>query len=252
MTLDQIAEQWAKVKTQAERFCFVSADPFLQRKSLLEVQAEAKLLGEYLEIAIADSEQPDSVPDTLYCLMEVLWGIQAELKMWIAISEKNFSMAWDYLVTAQNFFAFAAQHCPMITKADNRGRMLEALERILFPPQTFTSPGMLARFTCSICGRDSDACSHIRGRLYRGRLCQSIVSDIQLLEISLVDVPADKHRRFISYGDGVQKIDTLTNGPYKENGHGRAATPPATSLGRNSRCPCGSGRKFKNCCMKQI
>ena len=36
-----------------------------------------------------------------------------------------------------------------------------------------------------------------------------------------------------------------------EDGVPRAAATPGQSVGRNDPCPCGSGRKFKHCCLRQ-
>ena len=43
---------------------------------------------------------------------------------------------------------------------------------------------------CSICGQDPDGCPHIRGRVYDGELCFSVVTRADLLEVSLVSRPA--------------------------------------------------------------
>ncbi len=47
--------------------------------------------------------------------------------------------------------------------------------------------------TCSVCGRDrtSEGCSHIRGKIYNGRICHTVLDDISdAYEWSFVAVPA--------------------------------------------------------------
>jgi hypothetical protein len=52
---------------------------------------------------------------------------------------------------------------------------------------------------CSICGQDPDACPHIRGRLYDGRVCHSVVTRADLLEVSLVSRPVDLDARIEAF-----------------------------------------------------
>ncbi len=226
MNLQELVDEWSAVKGHAEIFCFASGDPDL-RVGAVESIGQAKVrFGRLLEAAIEDPAEPDSTANTLFCLLQVLDGIESELRMWQAIYEHNFSEAWDFLVAAQDSCSFASQGCPMLTRVDNRLRMLDCLERILFPPQIFSSPGMLAEFKCSICELDIKDCAHIRGRVYRGRLCYHIATSVEILEFSIVAEPADRRRRITSYSEGTKTIDKLTNGPSKQALH----MPPNTQL----------------------
>jgi hypothetical protein len=51
---------------------------------------------------------------------------------------------------------------------------------------------------CSICGQDPDGCPHIRGRIYDGHVCHSVVTRADLLEVSLVSRPVDLDARIES------------------------------------------------------
>lgn len=51
---------------------------------------------------------------------------------------------------------------------------------------------------CSICGENPDDCPHIRGRVYAGQLCVSVVTQADLLEVSLVSRPVDLDARIDS------------------------------------------------------
>jgi hypothetical protein len=51
---------------------------------------------------------------------------------------------------------------------------------------------------CSICGHDPDGCPHVRGRIYGGELCVSVVTRADLLEVSLVSRPVDLDARIES------------------------------------------------------
>jgi hypothetical protein len=77
--------------------------------------------------------------------------------------------------------------------------------------QTFLSPGFIVGSQiCSICGQEYDDCDHIKGRLYKRKFCVTELRDLQALEVSFVDDPANKRHRVIAFTeDGVTK-DSLT------------------------------------------
>lgn len=61
------------------------------------------------------------------------------------------------------------------------------------------SIGFVARAAeCSICGQDPEDCPHISGRLYDGERCVRIITDLDLLEVSLVARPAQPDARIMS------------------------------------------------------
>jgi hypothetical protein len=102
-------------------------------------------------------------------------------------------------------------------RAPNRStvRRLAAIpfqvERVLFPHIAFMSAGMIVRKSeCTICGETPGECEHIRGHVYDGKSAGILVTEAELRETSLVDVPADKRCRVEQItSDGVTR-DTLT------------------------------------------
>jgi hypothetical protein len=69
------------------------------------------------------------------------------------------------------------------------------------------SPGFVARTVeCSICGRDPDECPHISGRIYDGQRCVRNVTDLDLLEISLVARPKQPDARIESMSIDVKDL----------------------------------------------
>ncbi|MEU3768487.1 HK97 family phage prohead protease [Amycolatopsis keratiniphila] len=61
------------------------------------------------------------------------------------------------------------------------------------------SPGFIIKSAeCSICHADPSECPHIRGETYDGETCLRIIKDVELLEISLVDIPAQPDARIQS------------------------------------------------------
>jgi len=51
---------------------------------------------------------------------------------------------------------------------------------------------------CSICGRDPDGCPHITGRMYNGKQCFRVIKRWDLLDVSLVDRPAQPDARIMA------------------------------------------------------
>jgi hypothetical protein len=61
------------------------------------------------------------------------------------------------------------------------------------------SIGFVARaIECSICGCDPDECPHITGRMYDGERCIRVITELDLLEVSLVGRPQQPDARIMS------------------------------------------------------
>jgi hypothetical protein len=143
---------------------------------------------------------------------------------------------------------------------------LTELERA-YPYAVFASVGMLVeRFDCSICGLDidSDDCCHLRGHLYRGVMAYGIARNIVGDHVSLVTEPEDK-RCVVRYDDQsdhfklvgllatliASKKWRLSDFSHLEHSNKILPNPNYQYLGRNDLCFCGSGKKFKKCCIAQ-
>jgi hypothetical protein len=67
------------------------------------------------------------------------------------------------------------------------------------------SPAYIVRKAeCSICGKDLALCDHVTGRVYDGQRCFRWLREVELLEVSFVDRPAQPDARIhaISIGTG--------------------------------------------------
>ena len=139
-------------------------------------------------------------------------GMERRARLWIAVREGEMSEAWSNLVGAQGAMEAAIRAHPYgIQFAQILGE-LEALERIVFPPQTFFSTGMLIKEShCSICQKPFGSCEHIKGRVYDGQFAARVITELDLLEVSVVDTPDDKRCRafIVKDADGVSR-DMLT------------------------------------------
>lgn len=135
----------------------------------------------------------------------------------------------------------------------------------LFPYKVFLSPGMVVHSAeCSICGQPvgiRKGCGHETGMIYNGEVCLRVIRDIELLETSFVTDPVQKYSipfsKDIKYEYGpVRYLLQGLQSPW----HGwdvMLSEVPGGGLrfpgtGRNAPCPCGSGEKYKRCCIREV
>lgn len=139
----------------------------------------------------------------------------------------------------------------------------------IFPYKVFLSPAYIKhRKECSICGRQvlpRTSCVHRLGEIYNGRMCHHIVTDAELLEISLVENPVQKYSVAFPKHTGNRENGDSYNYATVEYARSAIQNPfdiwsveRTTKLwphshfqriGRNDPCPCGSSEKYKKCCL---
>lgn len=59
---------------------------------------------------------------------------------------------------------------------------------------------------CSICRNDPDDCDHIRGREYGGQVCGHVITEADILEVSVVGRPAQPDARITSVSVGTNEL----------------------------------------------
>ena len=134
-----------------------------------------------------------------------------ELKMIIALKEDRAGEAWDNLIEAQGHISTAIKVHDNFSYLEKYADKLSAIEQLLFPPQTFCSPGMIVKESqCSICKQDYGECDHVKGKAYMGELCVRIITKAELREISLVKEPANRHARAMHFSEKEGNRDIMT------------------------------------------
>lgn len=132
----------------------------------------------------------------------------------------------------------------------------------LFPYRLFLSPGYaIGLQECTICGEEMTprgGCDHRVHNLYEGRMCARIVKDLDILEVSLVERPVNKYAvafpQGVPYNYGAVKyvVEGLRS-PWDGWSYERMLRDTEDALypdaNRNDRCPCGSRKKYKRCCI---
>ncbi|MCI8507703.1 MAG: SEC-C domain-containing protein [Lachnospiraceae bacterium] len=135
----------------------------------------------------------------------------------------------------------------------------------LFPYKYFFSrEAIVKEEKCSICGEIISlrhGCNHRLGQLYMGEQCCHKVTDIEFLGFAIVTDPFDKYsmlhipeQKYNYYP--LEELMKVLQTPFDIwcVDELNIVSPEYENISRNDLCPCGSGKKFKKCCMgtKQI
>lgn len=130
----------------------------------------------------------------------VIGAVRSELMMWILLKLDMPNEAWDQNVAAQMGYLDASRADKGFGNAQKGKQKLESLEDKLFPPQSYVSAGFVAdKIDCTICGERYAKCEHLRGKAYMGQFCDVIHRNPRGDHVALVDTPADKRCRVISF-----------------------------------------------------
>jgi hypothetical protein len=77
---------------------------------------------------------------------------------------------------------------------------------------------------CSICSRDPDECPHITGRSYDGKCCIRMITDLDLIDVSLVARPKQPDARTCR----IEQSSTVIRGELREGFCAKWAGRPAS------------------------
>ena len=202
-------EEFRETTNECQKFCYMS------RAKEYQVQAREKLKA--LETKAIKLKQKaittkfEDAANALLCFEKMTSAIINELDMWIALKDDEPGAAWDFLVNAQMAIISAMQAHSIASNLDSYAEHLSLLEHLLFPAQMFFSPGLIIREArCSICGQEYGECDHAVGKPYMGEICSRLIIHADMEEGSIVDKPANKHARIISFTDQGVHRDFLT------------------------------------------
>lgn len=214
---------------ECERFAFAVR----AREFQVEGIEKLRILGERLSAMKAraiEASDEDSA-NCLLCLERITMALEKELGMWVAFKDDKPALAWDELVSAQSFALDAIRAHEIGTNAIHYFEKLELLERLLFPPMMFMSPGVIVLASeCTICGSEYGECNHIKGRPYMGEICTRKLTKVEVREVSIVSNPANKHARIYQISEGNTMRDLLSwrELPSSESGPSREINEKST------------------------
>jgi len=141
----------------------------------------------------------------------------------------------------------------------------------LFPYKLFFSPEIIEHEKkCNICGKIisiRNPCGHEVGEIYNGEMCIRIVTKAEFISISLVESPLQKYSvpfmtdpktgKTVDHYDYslLENLLKILKSPFDEWDYKKTTKMYPHSkfkhIGRNENCPCGSGKKYKQCCLKR-
>ncbi|MBI4763417.1 MAG: SEC-C domain-containing protein [Deltaproteobacteria bacterium] len=232
------------------------------RHDLEGLKNEIKAFNEELE---SPSEQ---VLNELFLLRSYIQFLILYSIFWEKLEEQKFGNSWHSLQDAISQYRivkkFSCENDESIFLPFFENQIL-SLEK-LYPYNVFFSMGAVVDYyECNICGLDidSDECPHFKGELYSGVMAVAIAKNFsQVDHVSMVKHPADK-RCVVQYDDDGEQFNLIRylSNLLKEKeilpfdfGELRFSekiiqNPDYVKLGRNQKCFCGSGKKFKHCCI---
>lgn len=206
---EQYQSKMSKKVAQCRRFCYAARAKEYQKEAIEQLSSLLHEAGNLKAEMIVDGYE--DAANKLLSMEEILKAVINELKMWIDLKNDDPNSAWTFLIHAQTATRSAIQAHSIAGHLSQYAEYLYALEKILFPPQLFTSAGMIIKkSTCSVCGTEYGDCDHIAGKAYMGELCARIIEEGNLREVSVVPEPANKHCRMLSFSDSNGTRDIMT------------------------------------------
>ena len=178
------------------------------------------------------------------------------------IANSEYENAWNDLDRTDTIIYYICENYDL-SKSDDFG-LLQIRKQVhnlqkLFPYVFFFSrETVIEKEVCSICGRENSLrhhCDHVPCKLYMGEMCMMDVQKIVLKGIAIVRKPFDKIAVLKPKGKEfdysvLEHILENWRGPYDffQIKTRKEKSPEFRGVGRNEKCPCGSGKKYKKCC----
>lgn len=247
-----------KLRLQGEVF----SEPYRERQ---ESEPLFKCIKQYaIENNIEELANAQYVA-SLY--MKLLCQLSSYFK---SLQEKEYRESWNILQDCLDSAYWIGQY----TITENRYEIPQIVDLLtsyesLYPYKIFASTEMIiTKSECSICGKPFQSldCPHIKGNLYWGEVAFENVTEIKEFQaVALVSHPLDK-RCVMELSDDTrtkeEKFQLLHEFLEQqipafqlfsiEIQKTMRQRPDIKIVGRNDKCPCGSGKKFKNCCGQDL
>lgn len=214
----------------------------------------------------AIGEEDEDIANYCWCIKQIYVIQKNYLSVFNSLKKGKYEDAWHYLERTGIELSFLKPNFHTATSLEADIYHLFFIEKAishyekLFPYFIFTSrEDVIKKEKCSICGQTvkiRNGCNHVTGRLYMGEMCSRIVEDFEILGFALVKDPFDKYAVVKPEGKeyNYKMLEILIE--HLESPYDMWYVDETTvikqeykNIGRNDRCPCGSGRKYKKCCI---
>lgn len=205
-----LIKEFNEMAQVSQRKAFITVGIEIQKE---EIETLTNYRSELKELKKQFVERKfENEANLIYCIENSLLAVQYELQMLVNIKEDKMREAWGNLVNAQVIYGTVVRNYPFELETTNGYvERLEVYEKLLFPKMFFSSVGgIIKKCNCSICKESYGKCNHIKGRLYNGELCVREISEMELEEVSLVQVPANKHCIMLQTTINNKTVDIMT------------------------------------------
>ena len=235
-------------------------EKYLSNKNTKIDSDVANEIEKHRKTAIQDSNEDKA--NHCWCLAQIL-KIQVNYVSAVQyLKNKEYEKAWLDFDLADTNISLLENNFD-ISIDDDKYHMQVILRMIkeyqkLFPYHYFTSRECFIKSErCSICGKPitfRKSCGHKIGKLYMGEICLREVTELEFKAFAIVKDPYDKYAYIkindMEYNyDNLDELMTYVSSPYDEFRVDKVKIkkPEYKNIGRNDKCPCGSGKKYKKC-----
>jgi hypothetical protein len=237
--------EFNKIIEECATFIFITRDSELQEGVCVKLRDLRARVGAEQELATASRDE-DYANLLLGCEC-VADALISEINMCLLLKAGRPDQAWDALVAAQRNLSSAMRAHDGFARIEDNIRRLDAIERLIFPPQVFLSSGMIVRSQiCSICEKEYEDCEHVKGRPYMGKFCTVALMSCAVDHVAIVDNPANKRCRILKFSaegghrnrmtrvvEPSDNADTEPPGSLKVEGIVAISTPPEENAERD-------------------
>ncbi len=228
----------------------------------------ADLFSEIKEIAIQRNDE--KLANSQFIFKNYFKLFCNLLRYFDLLEKRQYKDSWNKLQDCLDDVKYVGR----FTEVENRLDLSEIYDLLvqyetLYPYNVFTSSEyVISKSHCSICGESmqSLACPHIKGELYWGEPAIECIDKIDVMQaICLVSHPEDKRCVLEMTEDTRTEKEKFLmldqylelKQPYLQNATIKAIKElrireDIKIVGRNQPCSCGSGKKFKRCCGKDM
>lgn len=246
---------------------------FLSQRPSREQLRDAKTAASKLKAnALRAGDEPAA--NSLWIREQAIEAQYLYLQAFAELHDHKYYEAWCTLERTEVALHFLRPHAPTtLWQAFNLDFVDTYVRRFqsLYPYRIFSSPEIAElEKECTICGKKISPrkpCGHEVGRLYNGEMCARKVTKWELISIAMVDDPVQKYSvPFLSDPKTGKSVDHYKyhfldylvprlESPFDNwDVHDTTKLHPHsrfTFVGRNDKCPCGSGSKYKKCCLSK-
>jgi len=228
----------------------------------LEIE-KYKPLIEIEKISFKQKNDEEPLLFIWFCL-SVIHAAETFHEVFVLLKEREYYKAWNELAQIEIIINNIKLNIPDYSKYATCSFLENSTVKLqkIYPYKLFTSIVMVdTKEECSICGSSMNpftGCEHIRGKVYSGEVCYSVVYDGIFVGVDFVEKPSAKCAVVFDEIDNPEKyilleyiIPKLPNEYTKWDYKILTKYEPHSNytIGRNEKCPCLSGKKYKHCCM---